>query len=72
MGEFWNKINKIFYLLVKEEKIGEREIGKEGNFRRFFVVCEMRKDRKVCGREFRDRNLSRFFSYFLRGNNINW
>lgn len=72
MSEFWNKTNKTPHLSVKEEKTGERETGKEGNPRRFPAACEMRKDRKACGREPRDRNLSRLLSYLLRGNNINW
>lgn len=54
MTEFWDKTKtktKKPHLSGKEEKTGERETGKEGNPRRFPAACEMRKDRKACGRE---------------------
>lgn len=56
----WNK--QAPHLSVKEEKTGERETGKEGNPRRFPAACEMRKDRKACGREPRDRDLIGFLA----------
>lgn len=65
MNEFWDKTKPKKPHLSGKEKTGERETGKEGNPRRFPAACEMRKDRKACGRKPRDRYLSRFLSYLL-------
>lgn len=63
MNEFWDiKKTKKPHLSGKEEKTGERETGKEGNPRRFPAACETRKDRKSCGRENPETEISLGFS----------
>lgn len=64
MNEFCNKISKKTTSPVRKDWT-KRETGKEGNPRRFPAACEMRKDRKACGRDLRDRNLSSFLSCLL-------
>lgn len=44
----------------------ETETGKEGNPRRFPAACEMRKDRKACGRGNPETKTSKGFSLSLR------